>query len=264
MTSPLLLAAVGGVVGTGLSRWLSLQSYRYEDERHRRCRTTWWWLVPGMVLAHFALGRRLAGQPVVVVLTYVLALAVLATLMAIDMDVHRLPDRLTVPAYPVFAVLLALCSWASGDWGAYRRALVCGAAMFAVYFLLALVSPGGAGLGFGDVKLAGVLGMLLGWFAWPLAVVATFAAFLIGGLVAMVLLLLRRASRTSSIALAVDDRRCVARAGHRTGVAGGRALPVPRMTVDGCATSAAVRAAARRRSGRLQRTWRRTDPSRTA
>jgi leader peptidase (prepilin peptidase)/N-methyltransferase len=194
------LAVVGALVGTGLSRWCSQQSYRYPDEQDRPSRRTWWWLVPGMAVAYAALGHRLAGEPVVVVGTYLLAVAVLATLMAVDIDVHRLPDALTLPAYPVFAVLLALCSWASGDWAAYRRALVCGVALFAGYFLLALVSPGGSGLGFGDVKLAGVIGMLVGWFAWPLAVEATFAAFLLGGVVAVVLLLLRRATRTSSIA----------------------------------------------------------------
>lgn len=200
MTQALLLGAFGAVAGLALSRWLGGLHYRYADEQDRLARPTWWWLVPVMVVANVALGLRLQHRPLVVVITYAAALVVLATLMAIDIDVHRLPDVLTLPSYPVFAALLALCSWATGDWAAYRRALVCAVALFGAYLLLAVVSPGGGGLGFGDVKLAGVLGMLLGWFAWPLTLLATCAAFLLGGLFGLALLVLRRASRKTAIA----------------------------------------------------------------
>ena len=72
--------------------------------------------------------------------------------------------------------------------------------LFALYFLLMVVSPGGGGLGFGDVKLAIVLGMLLGWVGWGPVIVSVMAAFVLGGLVSVVLLALRRVSRQSSIA----------------------------------------------------------------
>jgi len=69
-----------------------------------------------------------------------------------------------------------------------------------VYLVRALVSPGGGGLGFGDVKLAGLLGLLLGWLGWGAVVVSVLAAFVIGGVIAMILLIARRASRSSHIA----------------------------------------------------------------
>ena len=78
------------------------------------------------------------------------------------------------------------------DWWATR--------LFVVYLVLALVSPGGGGLGFGDVKLAGVLGLLLGWLGWGPVLVSVLAAFIVGGVIAVLLLLSRRASRSSHIA----------------------------------------------------------------
>jgi leader peptidase (prepilin peptidase)/N-methyltransferase len=69
-----------------------------------------------------------------------------------------------------------------------------------VYLVLALVSPGGGGLGFGDVKLAGVLGLLLGWLGWGPVVVSVLGAFVSGGVLALILLLAGRAGRSSHIA----------------------------------------------------------------
>ena len=80
------------------------------------------------------------------------------------------------------------------------RGGLAGLALFVGYLVLALVSPGGGGLGLGDVKLAGVLGLLLGWVGWSPAIVSVLAAFVIGGVIALILLLARCASRSSHIA----------------------------------------------------------------
>jgi leader peptidase (prepilin peptidase)/N-methyltransferase len=60
-----------------------------------------------------------------------------------------------------------------------------------------MIYPGG--MGFGDVKLAGVLGLFLGFLGWPELVVGTFSAFVLGGLFSIALLLTRRATRKSGI-----------------------------------------------------------------
>jgi leader peptidase (prepilin peptidase)/N-methyltransferase len=58
---------------------------------------------------------------------------------------------------------------------------------------------GDGGLGRGDAKLAGLLGLLLGWLGWAEAIVAIFEAFITGGVIALSLLLTGRASRSSHI-----------------------------------------------------------------
>ncbi|ADG74726.1 peptidase A24A domain protein [Cellulomonas flavigena DSM 20109] len=130
---------------------------------------------------------------------YLVAISVALTL--IDLDVKRLPDRIVLPAYVVAPVLLALASWNPGgpsDWGALGRAAVGCVVLYVVYFVLVLVYP--AGMGFGDVKLAGVLGLYLGWVGWGALVVGWFAAFLLGGAFGLVLIVLRRVGPKSGIA----------------------------------------------------------------
>ena len=131
-------------------------------------------------------------------LLYLAAVAVALSL--IDLDTHRLPDAIVLPSYVVAAALLTLATFgpgAPGDAGALGRAAVGGVALFVVYLVLAVAHPGG--MGFGDVKLAGVLGTYLGWYGWGSLVVGFFTAFLVGGVVGLVLVLTRRANRKTSV-----------------------------------------------------------------
>ena len=118
-------------------------------------------------------------------------------LAIIDVEHHRLPDTIVLPSYAVGLVLLGASSALSGEWDALLRGVVGMAALFVFYLALALVKPGAMGLG--DVKLAGVLGLWLGWLGWGELVVGAFAAFLLGGLFSIVLLATRRAQRTGGI-----------------------------------------------------------------
>lgn len=132
---------------------------------------------------------------VIVAYLYLAAVSILLTL--IDLDTHRLPNAIVLPSYVVAGVLLALASLLTGDWMPLMRGAVGMATLYVFYFLLRLVRPDG--MGGGDVKLAGVLGLYLGFIGWGALAVGAFAAFVFGGLYGVALIVLRRAGRKSAI-----------------------------------------------------------------
>jgi leader peptidase (prepilin peptidase) / N-methyltransferase len=126
--------------------------------------------------------------------------AVGVALAAIDLEHHRLPNALTLPSYVIGGALLALAvvlNAPGSSWNTYLRSLLGMGALFAFYFVLAMVYP--AGMGFGDVKLAGVLGLYLGWLGWGPVIVGAFLGFLLGALTGLALLVTRRIGRKSRI-----------------------------------------------------------------
>lgn len=141
------------------------------------------------------LAWRTGPEPVLAAYLYLAAIGV--ALVTIDLAVHRLPDRLTLPSYPVVAVLLVASSLIGDDWARLGRAAVGGLLLYGAYYLLAVAVPGG--MGFGDVKLAGVLGAVLAWAGWAPLLVGAVLGFLYGGLVSLGLLAARRVSRTSRV-----------------------------------------------------------------
>lgn len=119
-------------------------------------------------------------------------------LATIDIAVQRLPDQLTLPAYPALAVLLAAAGIPDGDLATFGRALLGGLALAGAYYLMALIQPGK--LGGGDIKLAGILGMALGWLGWPVLIFGGALAYVLFAVVVLVLLLARRISWRSQVA----------------------------------------------------------------
>jgi len=135
-------------------------------------------------------------------------------LTIIDVRHHLLPNKIVFPSYAVAGVLLAAAAVVAAISGAWTlpaasdgaaalfglpalRILAGGAILWGFYFVLRLVYP--PGMGFGDVKLAGVLGMYLGYLGWTHIFAGTFAAFLLGGLWSLALLAARRGTLKSSI-----------------------------------------------------------------
>lgn len=139
----------------------------------------------------------LVGAAVFVLLAYLYFAAISIALALIDLDTRRLPNTIVLPAYVVGAVLLAVAAILSGDYPALLRAAVGGLILGFAYLLMAVISPGG--MGFGDVKLAGVLGIFLGWIGWGALVVGSIAAFLLGGIFGIILILARRGGRKTAI-----------------------------------------------------------------
>jgi leader peptidase (prepilin peptidase)/N-methyltransferase len=130
-------------------------------------------------------------------LAFLYLAAVSVALALIDLDTHTLPNRIVGPSYLVGGALLGAASVVTHDWARLAMMLGGGAALFAVYFLVAMISP--RGMGFGDVKLAGLLGLYLAHLGPAQLVVGAFSAFVLGGLFAIALVASRRAGRKSGI-----------------------------------------------------------------
>ena len=86
---------------------------------------------------------------------------------------------------------------ARGTWESLLRALLGAAISFAVYLVLALISP--SSLGMGDVKLAGVLGLYLGYLGWRTLILGAVGGFVIAALIGLVLLAMRRVTLRTQV-----------------------------------------------------------------
>ncbi|GAB3604444.1 prepilin peptidase [Microbacterium aureliae] len=170
----------------------------------------WWWLAVSDVVLDSTLPEYLALPTVdgvvkpadlwglsLVIAAYLYLAAISIVLTLIDLDTHRLPNAIVLPSYIVGGLLLALASLLTGDWTALLRGAVGMVALYAFYFVLRLLRPDG--MGGGDVKLAGVLGLYLGYVGWGALAVGAFAAFALGGVYGVALMLIRRAGRKSAI-----------------------------------------------------------------
>jgi leader peptidase (prepilin peptidase)/N-methyltransferase len=153
-------------------------------------------LVEAGTAATFAVMALAIGfEPELPAFLYLAAIGV--ALCLIDIDVKRLPNAIVLPSYVVAAALLGVAAAVDGAWGDLLRAGLGMVALYGFYFLLAVIYP--RGMGFGDVKLAGVLGLYLGWLGWAEVIAGAFLGFLFGGVVGGALMLGRRAGRKSMI-----------------------------------------------------------------
>ncbi|HEY8480767.1 MAG TPA: A24 family peptidase [Spirillospora sp.] len=134
------------------------------------------------------LGWRIGPEPVLAALCYLAAVGVL--LGFVDLRTRRLPDRFTLPSYGIAATLLAAAVPFTVD-GPRRflGALIGMVLLYVLYYVQALVP---SGVGMGDVKLAGVLGLCLGWFGMDAWLAGLLASSLLGGVAGLGVLIVRR------------------------------------------------------------------------
>jgi len=107
----------------------------------------------------------------------------------VDFKIGIIPDALLLPA--IFASFLRL--FITGQWHFLATAFLTSA-----FFLFLFLVTRGKGLGFGDVKLGFLIGLVLGW--WQRALVAVFLAFLTGAAVGVTLILMGKKKRKEAIA----------------------------------------------------------------
>jgi leader peptidase (prepilin peptidase)/N-methyltransferase len=107
--------------------------------------------------------------------------AVGVTLALMDSEKRRLPDTLVLPSYVIAVLLLMPAGAKTGDWMTAVRALGGMIALAAIYAALALAYP--RGLDLGDVKVAGLLGLYLGWTSWAAVLVGAVGGLVLGAFV---------------------------------------------------------------------------------
>jgi leader peptidase (prepilin peptidase)/N-methyltransferase len=118
-------------------------------------------------------------------------------LAVIDIDVRRLPTAIVLPSYPVLAVLLTGAAWGQHDWWALGRAGIGGAALLGFFFSIVMVYP--AGMGLGDVRLAGLVGAVLGYLSWSTLIVGALAGFALGAVSGAAIIAARRGDRKTAM-----------------------------------------------------------------
>jgi len=150
--------------------------------------------LPTSIVLALVLGR-FSAQPGTLAFAFIGVLGV--ALAMIDITVQRLPDRLTLPAFPVLIALLAGAAAIGNDTSAFVRALLGGLVLMGSYLLLALLRPGQ--LGGGDIKLAGLAGLALGWLGWATLLMGAALGFLLSAAASLVLLAARRITLRSEI-----------------------------------------------------------------
>ena len=127
-------------------------------------------------------------------LGFLLVLCVVGTALAvIDWRTRLLPTRLVAPTYLVVGALVLLAAALERDGADLLRSAIGWVAAGGVFWLMWLVYP--KGMGYGDVRLAGVLGMALGYLGWGELLVGVYSGFLLGAVVGTLLSLVRLVDR---------------------------------------------------------------------
>ncbi len=127
---------------------------------------------------------------VAVLPAYCLFFAVLVTVAAVDVEHRVIPNRVLRPAVALTAPLLGGAAIVDGAGRAALEALLGGALAFAALSVVHLVQP--RGLGFGDVRLAGFIGLYLGWLGPAHLAVGLVLAFALAALAGLVLMAMGR------------------------------------------------------------------------
>ena len=190
LATTLIGAATGMVAGVPLWVWLRTGRYRLSEDQPRLNLAHTKVVVPAAAAAGALAG--VLGDPWLVIAAWVYLVGAVSVVW-IDLDVHRVPDRLLrwwAPA--LLASLVVAAAMGDGGWGMLMTALLSSAALAVLFLVLALVGS----MGLGDVKLAGVTGLMLGALGWAAVTTGVAAGFAAGAGAA--LWMLARGARASS------------------------------------------------------------------
>ena len=152
--------------------WLLLRG------RCRDCGEPFSWRYPAVELLTgvlFAVVVATQDEAIDVALGLCLVTA-LVPITLIDLDVRRIPDKITGPA-----AVAALVAGLALDISYVPEQLIAGVAALLLFYLAAVMKPGGMGMG--DVKLVGMLGLYLGRAVAPAIFIALLLGVVVGGVI---------------------------------------------------------------------------------
>ena len=138
---------------------------------------------------------RLGADPALP--AFLVVFAALVAISAVDLERFIVPNRILYPALFLAAPLLVAAAVLDGDWSSLRGAALGGVVAWVMLFAIHMASP--RGMGFGDVRLAGLIGMLLGWLGIGHVLLGLFLAFLTAALVGVGLVAVRLRGRKDKV-----------------------------------------------------------------
>lgn len=128
---------------------------------------------------------------------FLVVIAGLVAISAVDLERFIVPNRILYPTLFIAAPLLLVAAAVDGDWRSARDAAIGGVGAFATFLIIHLASP--RGMGFGDVRLSGVIGMFLGWLSLGHVALGLFLAFLLASAIGVGLIAVKLRTRKDHI-----------------------------------------------------------------
>jgi len=155
-------------------------------------------LLTGLLFFTFALFLPIDSLSSIIALVAILYfVSIGVALSMIDLDTKTLPDKIVLPSYIVVFSLFSISSIISGSYWPLLQSLIGGVSLFLFYFALAMVKKDG--MGGGDIKLSGVIGLILGWFSFKVLIVGAFMAFMLSFLFTVPILIFKKYNNKTAI-----------------------------------------------------------------
>lgn len=145
----------------------------------------------------FAVLAARFSEDVAVLPAFLVLGAALLAISLIDLEHFIVPNRVVYPTLFIIAPLLVIAAVVEDDLASIRGAVLGGLLGFGILFLIHVVSP--KGMGFGDVRLAGLLGVALGWLSLGHVLLGLFLGFLTASVVSLTLIGLKVRTRKDRI-----------------------------------------------------------------
>lgn len=190
---PACSATIAAWDNVPLVSWLVLRG------RCRSCKAPIPWRYPAVeaLTAACFVGVTLRLGLVAALPAYLVFAAAMVVVAAIDVEHSIIPRRVVYATLAIGAPLLVIASAAGHVGWPLAWAAIGGAGAFLALFAVHLVQP--AGMGFGDVRLAGLIGAFLGWLGLWRVATGLFLGFLLGAVVGIALMVAGRAGRRTRI-----------------------------------------------------------------